>query len=165
MTETSPLGVCTRSRLWARATDGATATARAASSRSRIEARPRLMNIESAPSDGKSHAISALFERARFIAPGEMAEYAADQEQRAGDADDPIAGGRRGALERLAGRAGDGDVDVRRDQRSQRVGRRSSRARGRDQDESARERYQRGNDPGRVLVAENPQDEGHRRVP
>src|SRR5262245_51399005 len=103
MTETSPPAVCIRSRLWARAIDGTIATARAASSRSTIEARPRLMTVESASSDGKPHAISALFERARFIAPGEMAKHVPDQEQRAGDADDPVGRGRRGALERLGG--------------------------------------------------------------
>src|SRR5262245_15627537 len=165
MTETSPPGDCIRSRLWARATDGTTVTASAASNKNTIEARPRLMTVESASSDGKPHAISALFERARFIAPGEMSEHAPDQEQRAGNADDPVASRRRGALERLGGRAGNGDVDASRDQRPEGVGRRGARARRRDQDESVRERYQRGDDPGGVLVAENPQDERHRRVP
>ena len=81
-----------------------------------------------------------------------MAEHVADQEQRAGDTDNPAGGGRGGALERLGGRAGDADVDARRDQRPQGVGRRGAGARGRDQNESTRERYERARAEANALA-------------
>ena len=89
-----------------------------------------------------------------------MAEHVADQEQRARDTDDRGGGDSRGQRERLRGRLGDLDAGRSGHDRAQRLGRDGARARGRDQDEPIRERGDRGDDPGGVLVGEDAEDEG-----
>src|SRR6516164_2370889 len=99
------VGLC--GRVCAPASGGENTEATLASKTTAIEARARVIRIRSAPrSEGKTHASSHLFQLARFIAPGELAQHLTDQEQRAGDADHWCRREAPCARERVGRRAG-----------------------------------------------------------